>query len=90
MQRGLISSDEAETMSLQETINLVLLPGFSTRDQVTSLSGRGVGMDVVKRNIEAIGGSLDIYSEVGQGTRVRIELLVAQEGEGREMRGVKK
>lgn len=53
---------------------LIMAPGFSTADQVTDVSGRGVGMDVVKRNIEAMGGKIDIGSEAGVGTRMQIRL----------------
>ena len=57
-----------------ELFNLILLPGFSTAKQVTSVSGRGVGMDVVKREIDALGGSLQIFSEFGRGTTITATL----------------
>ena len=72
--RGLLTPERAETMSDRELINLILLPGFSTAEKVTNVSGRGVGMDVVKTNIERIGGTLDIQSNPGQGTTLRIKI----------------
>jgi len=71
-ERGLLGP--SATPSDQDIYNLVFEPGFSTAAAVTNLSGRGVGMDVVKRNISALRGSLDLYSEAGRGTRVRIRL----------------
>ena len=59
---------------MREIVNLILLPGFSTAQKVTNISGRGVGMDVVKTNIEKIGGMVDIHSEPGQGTTLRIKI----------------
>ena len=64
----------AESMSDQEVFKLIFAPGFSTADVVTDVSGRGVGMDVVKRNIEAMGGGVEIDSLAGQGTRITIRL----------------
>ncbi len=64
----------AASLSDKEILNLVLLPGFSTAAQVTSVSGRGVGMDVVKKQIDALRGSLSISSEEGKGCRVSITL----------------
>src|SRR5262245_28655814 len=55
-------------------INLVFLPGFSTADRVTQFSGRGVGMDVVRTNVEKIGGTVDIESRVGRGTTVKMKI----------------
>ena len=71
---GLISPEKASALSHKELINLIFLPGFSTRDQVTNLSGRGVGMDVVKNNIENIGGSIEITSTPNQGTHVKLKI----------------
>jgi two-component system chemotaxis sensor kinase CheA len=70
----LISPEKASALSNKELINLIFLPGFSTRDQVTNLSGRGVGMDVVKNNIENIGGSIEITSTPNQGTHVKLKI----------------
>src|SRR6185369_5151864 len=67
VERGLVSADQAARMSDREAAQMILLPGFSTAEQVTSVSGRGVGMDVVKTNIERIGGTLDLQSRPGQG-----------------------
>ncbi|WP_252720597.1 ATP-binding protein, partial [Acinetobacter baumannii] len=61
-------------LSSEECLHLVFLPGFSTKQQVTDISGRGVGMDVVKRNIGAMGGRIDIDSAPGMGTRIGIRL----------------
>ncbi len=72
--QGLISIDQAASMSERELMNLILLPGFSTASAVTNVSGRGVGMDVVKTNVEKIGGTLDIHSVYGQGTTLRIKI----------------
>ena len=66
--------DEADTLTTQELYQLIFHPGLSTAEQVTNLSGRGVGMDVVKRNIEALQGGIDIDSELGIGTRFTIRL----------------
>ncbi|RKR06066.1 CheA signal transduction histidine kinase [Kushneria sinocarnis] len=64
----------SESMSDDEVWQLIFAPGFSTADQVTDVSGRGVGMDVVKRNIQQMGGHVDIVSNPGQGTSIRIVL----------------
>lgn len=71
---GLITLDQASSMSDRDLMNLILLPGFSTAATVTNVSGRGVGMDVVKTNVEKIGGTLDIHSVFGQGTTLRIKI----------------
>jgi two-component system chemotaxis sensor kinase CheA len=66
-------------MTEREMLNLIFLPGFSTAEKITNVSGRGVGMDVVKTNIEKIGGTVDLQSKLGQGTtlRIRIPLTLA-------------
>jgi two-component system chemotaxis sensor kinase CheA len=74
IQKGLIRQEQAERLSDREAIQLVFLPGFSTAEKVTSISGRGVGMDVVKTNIEKIGGVVDLASTLGQGTAVKIKI----------------
>ncbi len=74
VRKGLISAEEAERMSPRQAMKLIFLPGFSTAEKVTNVSGRGVGMDVVRNNIEKIGGSVDIQSHLGQGTTFRIKL----------------
>ena len=74
VKKGLITADQAKVMSEKERINLILLPGFSTAKKVTDVSGRGVGMDVVKTNLDHLGGSIDIESEVGKGSTISIKL----------------
>jgi two-component system chemotaxis sensor kinase CheA len=77
--RGLIAAAEAETMTDQQALRLIFAPGFSTAETVTNLSGRGVGMDVVRTNIEQIGGQIDVRSDPGRGAsfRIRIPLTLA-------------
>jgi two-component system chemotaxis sensor kinase CheA len=70
----LITSEQASRMSDQTLLGLIFLPGFSTAEKITTVSGRGVGMDVVKSNIEKIGGSVDVQSMLGVGTTVRIRI----------------
>ena len=74
VQHSLITPDQAARMSDREVFALIFLPGFSTAEKVTNVSGRGVGMDVVKTNIEKIGGSVDVLSETGQGTTLKIKI----------------
>jgi len=73
-QRGLITADQASRMTEREIANLIFLPGLSTAEKVSNVSGRGVGMDVVKTNIEKIGGTVDVQSKAGQGTTVRMKI----------------
>ncbi len=79
IERGLITADQALRLSEREALNLIFLPGFSTAEKITNVSGRGVGMDVVKTNIEKIGGTVDLQSKFGHGTtlRIRIPLTLA-------------
>lgn len=72
--KGLLSPDKAARMSDKELVNLVTLPGFSTAETITNVSGRGVGMDVVRTNIEEVGGTLDIHSVPGHGATIRIKI----------------
>jgi two-component system chemotaxis sensor kinase CheA len=72
--RGLISPEAMLAMSDQEKMHLIFLPGLSTAEKVTDVSGRGVGMDVVRTNLARLGGKVDIISEIGQGTLFRIKL----------------
>ncbi|MGB3212361.1 MAG: chemotaxis protein CheW [Desulforhopalus sp.] len=72
--KGLITSEQAQVMSDKEKVNLIFLPGFSTAKEVTDVSGRGVGMDVVKTNLDQLGGNVDIISEKGAGTTISIKL----------------
>jgi two-component system chemotaxis sensor kinase CheA len=74
MVQGLMSHEQAARMSVQEALNLIFLPGFSTAEAVTSLSGRGVGMDVVKTNIDRVNGLVDVESELGHGTTIKIKI----------------
>jgi len=70
--QGLVN--EGQNLTREEIFNLIFLPGFSTAEKVTSISGRGVGMDVVRRNIERLRGKIEVDSEVGKGSRFRIIL----------------
>lgn len=74
VERGLLRPEQAERLSEREATNLVFAPGFSTAAKVSNISGRGVGMDVVKTNIEKIGGAVDLASRTGLGTTVRIKI----------------
>lgn len=74
VQKGLIGADQAARLSEHEAAKLVFLPGLSTADKVTNVSGRGVGMDVVKTNIERIGGTVDLQSVPGKGTTVKVKI----------------
>jgi len=72
--RGILTPERAEKLSDREVLNLIFLPGFSMAKAVTNLSGRGVGMDVVKSHIEKIGGIVDLFSRPGEGTTVKIKI----------------
>ncbi|MDD2356545.1 MAG: response regulator [Thiovulaceae bacterium] len=74
LEKGVITEKEAEAMTDKEAFALIFRPGFSTAAQVTSVSGRGVGMDVVKTNIEKLNGIIDIDSEVGRGTSIKLKI----------------
>jgi two-component system, chemotaxis family, sensor kinase CheA len=74
IERGLIAPENAARMPDHDVIRLIFLPGFSTAETITNVSGRGVGMDVVKTNIERIGGTVDIESKHGHGSTVRIKI----------------
>ena len=74
LERGLASAAELERMSAREIIQLIFLPGFSTASAITNVSGRGVGMDVVKTRIEGIGGSVDVISHKGTGSTFRLTI----------------
>ena len=79
LQRGLRTADELAAMGASEVVQLLFLPGFSLAETVTNVSGRGVGMDVVRTKIEGIGGTVDVETAVGAGTawRLRIPLTLA-------------
>ncbi len=74
LEKGLLRPEQVEKLSDRETLNLIFAPGFSTAQNVTNLSGRGVGMDVVKSHIEKIGGVVDLASKPGEGTTVKIKI----------------
>ncbi len=74
IERAVITAEQAARMTEREIFNLIFLPGFSTAEKVTNVSGRGVGMDVVKTNVEKIGGTVDLQSTLGQGTTVRVKI----------------
>lgn len=74
LEKGLITEKEADQMSDKEAFGLIFKPGFSTAAQVTNVSGRGVGMDVVKTNIEKLNGIIDIDSEIGVGTSMKLKI----------------
>ena len=74
LKKGLFRADQLDKMSERELVNLIFAPGFSTAEKVTNVSGRGVGMDVVKTNIEKIGGTIDISTNLGEGTTFKIKI----------------
>jgi two-component system, chemotaxis family, sensor kinase CheA len=74
LSRGIVSEAELASMDPRDVLNMVFLPGFSTADKVTDVSGRGVGMDVVRTNIRRINGSVEIDSQVGKGSVITIKL----------------
>ncbi len=76
LKKDVVTQAELEKMTNDQLINLIFLPGFSTAKEVTETSGRGVGMDVVKTKIAALGGSVHVTSEIGRGTRTTIKLPI--------------
>ena len=76
VRRGMVSADEARELTQGEALALVFMPGFTTKEVATDLSGRGVGLDVVKTNISKLGGVVDIQSDVGIGTKMTITLPI--------------
>ena len=92
VEKGLCTVDRISRLNDREALNLIFLPGFSTAKEVTNVSGRGVGMDVVKSNIERIGGAVDIATQPGEWTTVKLKIpltlaiipgLVVASGHGR-------
>jgi two-component system, chemotaxis family, sensor kinase CheA len=79
IERNLVTAEQAAGMSEREALQLIFLPGFSTAAAVTTVSGRGVGMDVVRANVEKVGGSVEVESRRGEGTtlRLRVPLTLA-------------
>jgi chemosensory pili system protein ChpA (sensor histidine kinase/response regulator) len=71
---GFLSAAAAQALDTREALNLIFLPGFSTAPEVTTTSGRGVGMDVVRANVGRLNGEIDVQSELGAGTRITIKL----------------
>ncbi|AUH50098.1 chemotaxis protein CheA [Chromobacterium sp. ATCC 53434] len=74
IEKGLIDQETANSLDEKQCLQLIFLPGFSTKDQISSVSGRGVGMDVVRTNIQKLNGRIDINSVGGEGTRISISL----------------
>lgn len=74
IEKGLIDVETANSLDEKQCLQLIFLPGFSTKDQISSVSGRGVGMDVVRTNIQKLDGRIDINSVPGEGTRISISL----------------
>jgi len=74
IERGLATVEQLRAMPPREIVNLIFVPGFSTATKVTNVSGRGVGMDVVRTNVEKIGGTVDVSSEPGLGTTLKIKI----------------
>lgn len=77
--KGLIDAEAAARLSAEECLNLIFMAGFSTRDEVSDISGRGVGMDVVQSRIRELGGQIQVHSELGRGSRfsLRVPLTLA-------------
>ncbi len=74
VEKGFITRKQSESLSLNEKIQLIFLPGFSMAQKLTDISGRGVGMDVVKTNLDRLGGQIDLNTETGKGTTVKIRV----------------
>lgn len=74
IQKGIITQDQLESMGEKDIINIIFLPGFSSKDETTELSGRGVGMDVVKGKIVELKGTLDVQTAWGEGTKITMKL----------------
>ena len=79
VERGVITQEQADVMSQKEAVNLLFMPSFSMAKQITDISGRGVGLDVVKSNIEALGGDVEVKTKLGEGSTftVRLPLTLA-------------
>lgn len=74
IESGMISAERAAQLSERDAVNLIFLPGLSSAEKVSNVSGRGVGMDVVRTNVEKTGGSIDLHTQPGQGTTLRIKI----------------
>jgi two-component system chemotaxis sensor kinase CheA len=79
IERGVVTAEHAASMTQREVLQMIFVPGFSTAKEITSVSGRGVGMDVVRANVQRVGGSVEVESRVGRGTtlRMRVPLTLA-------------
>ena len=80
LKKGIITQDQAQNFTYQDKLNLIFAAGFSSKDSVTQMSGRGIGMDVVKSEIESLGGSINVHSIIGKGTQFEIELPNINQG----------
>jgi two-component system chemotaxis sensor kinase CheA len=78
VEKGILSASEAESMTEHEKVMLIFKPGFSTKDQATDVSGRGVGMDVVRNNIEKVGGAIEVRTKLGEGSVFAARLPLAK------------
>jgi len=76
IQQGLLTPQQAEEMAERQLVSLIFRPGFSTAEQITKISGRGVGMDVVKRNLDRIGGTIDVQTELHKGTTMKLRVPI--------------
>ncbi len=76
IEKGIITSEQADAMTPQEALMLICSPGFSTAETVSEISGRGVGMDAVRSSLHSLGGVLSIYSEIGRGSRIVLRLPI--------------
>lgn len=74
LEKGLLKRSELDRMGTRELIDIIMMPGFSTVGRITKTSGRGVGMDVVKQNIEKLNGTIEIETKAGEGTRIRLKI----------------
>ncbi|HWP98274.1 MAG TPA: chemotaxis protein CheW [Syntrophomonadaceae bacterium] len=74
LRKGLITPDQIETLTIEDTFRLIFAPGFSTKEEVSELSGRGVGMDVVKTNVEKVGGSVSMTSVINEGSLFTLKI----------------
>ncbi len=74
IEKGIVTEEKLKTMSERDVINLIFTPGFSTSERINGVSGRGVGMDVVRNNVKKLGGMVEVESTVGHGTKIQIKL----------------
>ena len=77
LEKGIITLEEVENFGTEENLSLIMRPGFSTKEVATEYSGRGVGLDVVKTNIQALGGSITLDSVPGEGTTFQIKVSIS-------------